>query len=90
MFRTLNAALLAAAVSAASGSYNYKQNGADWGDLCANGKEQSPIDLTEAGATKNGKMSLTGFNYFDVNINSQLKSTDPTYTTYFHPQTLYE
>ena len=88
MFRTLTSALFAAAVSA--GAADYTQNGANWGDLCANGKEQSPIDLTVGGAIENGKMEITGFNYFDFTVNSSYKSDDLAHTTYFHPDALVE
>ena len=88
MFRTLTSALFAAAVSAAAAKY--EQNGADWGDLCANGKEQSPIDLTVGGAIENGKMEITGFNYFDFDVDSQYSTADVTHTTYFHPAALTE
>ena len=79
MFRSLASALFAAAVSAAMADYS--QNGANWPDLCKYGKEQSPIDLTEAGATKNGRMELVGFNYYDFKVNSSYKATDPTTST---------
>jgi len=86
MFRTFASALFAVAVSA--GPANYEQNGADWGGLCANGKEQSPIDLTEGGATLNGKMEIVGFNYYDFKVNSGFDSGDVTYTTPFDNDTL--
>ena len=43
--------LVATVANAASGVFDYKQNGKDWGhiagnELCDHGKEQSPIDLT--------------------------------------------
>ena len=47
--------------------WNYKTNGDDWGEinaLCANGKEQSPIDLNE-GATENDKMEINGYGYMN-------------------------
>ena len=86
MFRSLASALFAAAVSAAMADYT--QNGANWPELCKFGKEQSPIDLTEAGATKNGRMELVGFNYYDFKVNSSYKADDPTYTTAFDNATL--
>jgi len=63
---TLTSALLAAV--AIAGSAKYEQNGADWGDLCKYGKEQSPIDLTMGGATDNGNMELVGYNYYDFKV----------------------
>ena len=49
MFRKLFAAsLLAFAAEAASGSFDYKDDGVNWKDsgVCGTGKSQSPIDLT--------------------------------------------
>lgn len=62
-------ALVATTAFAAEGNYNYNTNGADWGSvnaLCADGKEQSPIDL-KVGATTNEDIELVGYNYFDFN-----------------------
>ena len=86
MFRTFASALFASAAYAAMADYT--QNGANWDGLCANGVEQSPIDLTEAAATKNGVMEITGFNYYDFVVNDQFKSTDPTFTTTFDNEIL--
>ena len=47
--------------------FTYKSNGDDWGEiesLCANGKEQSPIDLNE-GAEENSKMEINGYGYMN-------------------------
>lgn len=50
--KTFICALLASASLAASGSFDYKQNGADWwqtegNELCITGQEQSPINIDE-------------------------------------------
>ena len=82
MIRAFASALLGASVL--GGSADYKQNGADWHDLCHNGKEQSPIDLTVKQAVKSSKMSVTGYNYYDFIVNkSTYSASDPTMTTYF-------
>jgi carbonic anhydrase len=62
------AALFAAQTFAASGVFDYKQNGADWGNnnpLCKFGVEQSPIDLTQSGAETAEDMQLNGYGYKD-------------------------
>ena len=48
-------------------SYNYKENGADWGafePFCDIGVEQSPIDLN-AGSVNNDKMEINGYGYMN-------------------------
>ena len=62
--KTFICALLASASLAATGSFNYKQNGADWStikgnELCATGQEQSPIDLDTGLMTTTGRQRLT-------------------------------
>lgn len=63
------ALLAATAFAAGGGDYDYKKNGADWGDiegygLCKIGKQQSPIDLTTDTDTSD-KMNILGLNYWD-------------------------
>jgi len=68
MFKTFATALLSAAVFAASGTFDYKMNGDDWGKievdgkfpnaLCDTGVEQSPIDLTNAKWSSTQKIEL--------------------------------
>lgn len=83
MIRGFASALLGASVLA--GSADYTQLGANWHELCRNGKEQSPIDLQVKGAKKSDKMSVTGYNYYDFIVNKDtFKTTDPTMTTYFN------
>ena len=58
-------ALLATVTYAASGTFDYKLNGADWGEtspLCGQGKEQSPVDLND-GAESNSAMEINGYGY---------------------------
>jgi len=60
------AAFIGAASAAGAGDWNYMKEGADWGedtDLCAFGKEQSPIDLSSAVALRSDKLSLSGYGY---------------------------
>ena len=69
MFKTAFAALMAATAMAGAGT-DYKTNGANWGTtdpLCASGKEQSPIDLSVAGASRSENMMLNGYGYTDFN-----------------------
>ena len=86
MFRSLSSALFAAAVSAASAEYS--ENGADWGDLCKYGTEQSPINLSTAGATPNDKIEIAGFGYYDFKVNNSFSSTDVTKTISFDSDAL--
>ena len=87
MFRTFASALFTSAAFA--GLADYTENGANWPDLCKYGKEQSPIDLTEAAATKNGVMEITGFNYYDFAADENFDVTkDATYTTNFTNENL--
>lgn len=80
MNKTFASALLAVAASAASGTFDYKQNGADWGQihdanddypnqLCDTGKEQSPIDLNWD-VRETDKVMIDLKNYWDYQINS--------------------
>ena len=53
----VQAALLGVAMAAV----DYTTNGANWGDACATGKEQSPIDLKDQTYNENLKWSTTGY-----------------------------
>lgn len=44
-------------------SYNYTKRGDDWGDLCLNGKKQSPIDLSGNQTNSSAILRLVGMNY---------------------------
>ena len=46
-----NTSLLVAVAFGAYADYDNTGNGADWTELCATGREQSPIDLPTSGAT---------------------------------------
>ena len=71
MKATFACALLGVAAQAAAGEYKYDTNGADWGDVdldnnvCDTGRQQSPINLVESGASKDDKMQIEGFNYYN-------------------------
>lgn len=58
----VSTALLALGASAAT--IDYTQNGANWPDLCATGREQSPIDLTDD-ATPSGNVGISLYGYRD-------------------------
>lgn len=81
LMKTFVASLLAASAFAAS--YNYKQNGADWGSVaatCDTGVEQSPIDLIREGAyvsTDSELAQLNGYGYMNYD---KLKVTDNGHT----------
>ena len=62
MFSHIASSLLA--VGVLSGAADYRQNGADWPELCQSGTQQSPIDLTTDTDTSD-KMEITGYNYYD-------------------------
>ena len=63
MFSYISSALLA--VSAlATNAPDYRQKGSDWGDLCASGEAQSPIDLV-TDTDLSDKMEIIGYNYYD-------------------------
>ena len=69
MISYVASALLAVTAFGAGGAtpYDYKQNGADWGDLegyglCKTGKEQSPIDLN-VDVDVSDTMKIVGYNY---------------------------
>jgi carbonic anhydrase len=46
MLKSFAVTLLATAAFAADGLTDYSQMGANWGDTCPTGREQSPIDLS--------------------------------------------
>ena len=82
MVQTLASVLLCTFVFA--GSADYKENGRNWHDLCREGREQSPIDLTVKKSSKSDKMQVMGYNYYDFPVNKTTFNTaDPTMTTYF-------
>ena len=83
MFNYATGALLAA--TAFAGMADYSENGANWGGLCAEGLEQSPINLV-TDTDISDKMELVGYNYYD--FASDAKASDPTYTTSFANQAL--
>ena len=66
----MGAALLAASVQASGHQFSYVDGGDNWYSeygysTCANGMEQSPIDLVtyQYDLTVNGNMQVLGFNY---------------------------
>ena len=70
MYKFALAALMAIGAHAAGGT-DYTQNGANWGEtvpLCASGVEQSPIDLSEEGASRSSSMELNGYGYRDFTL----------------------
>ena len=74
-------AISSALFAAFAAGIDYTQNGSNWGEtypLCANGAEQSPIDLTVLDATSNPNMALNGYGYAnsgDVDL-SKLDDSD--------------
>ena len=47
-------------------NFDWKKNGADWGQnftLCANGKNQSPIDLKDSEVVESDTLRVKGFEY---------------------------
>jgi len=87
MIRAFTNALICSSVLA--GSADYRKNGADWHDLCSEGKEQSPINLSVNGSSVSDKMQIKGFNYYDFPVNSKtFSSADPTMTTQFEDTVL--
>jgi carbonic anhydrase len=72
MFNSFVSCCLASVAFAATGVFDYKQNGADWGslegnELCDSGKEQSPINLNDwlAEESKDLAIILTPNTYID-------------------------
>jgi len=87
MFHNLATALLVAAVSGSAADYT--TNGADWTGLCANGVEQSPIELNKGMAVESGKMEVVGFNYYDFKVGSAaFDASDVTWSTLFDNESL--
>ena len=83
MFKKLSAASIVATVSqAASGSFKYDLNGADWDKveaLCGTGKEQSPINLYKWMTDQHPDQRIEGFNYMNYGADAGLtinKTTD--------------
>ena len=83
MLRKVSAALLVAAVSqAASGSFKYDLNGADWDKveaLCGTGTEQSPINLYKWMTDMHPDQKIEGLNYMNYGTDAGLiinKTTD--------------
>jgi carbonic anhydrase len=67
-------ALVAGLAAAAGGEFDYMQNGRNWGDLCASGSMQSPINLDRRKETKlhNLSVKVEGYahqNNLQVNVN---------------------
>ena len=83
MFTKLTAAALVATASqAASGSFKYDLNGADWDKvdaLCGTGMEQSPINLYKWMTDMHPDQKIEGFNYRNYGADAGLminKTTD--------------
>ena len=75
--RSFAAALVATVANAASGVFDYKQNGKDWGkiagnELCDSGKEQSPIDLTSGTHSETQEIIINGV-YPDTSTKIDIK-----------------
>ena len=73
------------AAAFAAGGTDYTQNGANWGEtypLCANGVEQSPIDLAVSAATANSVMALDGYGYANSGNIDRAKLADSVYVGY--------
>lgn len=69
--------LLSAAANAATGVFNYNENGADWShiagnELCGTGRQQSPIDLSGASYTDTQEINLNNL-YPDENALIKIK-----------------
>lgn len=79
----ISSALFASAFAA--GGTDYTQMGANWGEtypLCANGAEQSPIDLTVGGASSNEMMQINGYGYANDGDVDRAKLVDSVYVGY--------
>jgi carbonic anhydrase len=86
MFKFALAALMAIGAQAAGGT-DYTQNGANWPEtdpLCGNGVEQSPIDLSEEGASRSASMELNGYGYRDFTLPAEgadlVRAVDKVYS----------
>jgi len=86
MISYVASALLAVTAFGAGGksAYDYKQNGADWGDiegysLCKTGKEQSPIDLN-VDVDVSDTMKIVGYNYEDYIASAPYTSSNRAWT----------
>ena len=67
------ATLLVSNVDAATGNFDWRQNGANWGQnftLCASGKNQSPIDLKDSDVVESDTLRVKGFEYPNFVTNS--------------------
>jgi len=77
------APLLAAAAQAASGEYNYMDNGATWGvdapdaehNICQTGVNQSPIDFVDVTTVTNLRADVSGY---PVTNNFSIGMTGPS------------
>ena len=86
MISYVASALLAVTAFGAGGkvAFDYKQNGADWGDLegyglCKTGKEQSPIDITDD-SKDSDTMEIVGYNYGDFKASAPYSPTNFAWT----------
>lgn len=79
-----SALLAVAAVADSAIPYDWQQNGADWGTTaaqkdwvttCQLGKEQSPINLTNATASDKPKITMSG--YFNPQIQADFVNSPP-------------
>ena len=83
-FVTCFSAILAVVSSEEMAALNYTTGGATWGDhypLCANGKEQSPLDLFIEGATVKQDMELKGYAYENMNVAKEIRNPNSIVTT---------
>jgi carbonic anhydrase len=88
MFRFV-APLLAAAAQAASGEYNYMDNGATWGvdapasenNICQTGVNQSPIDFSDVTYKYDLEATVTGYpatNAFEIGMTGPARGKLPS------------
>ena len=83
------AILLCAELVFSAGYYNYKLNGADWGNtnsLCSKGLAQSPIDLKDSVAWRSETIKIRGFNYPDNVVQTLVRDGANSVTTDTHAE----
>ena len=67
------------AIFSQSVSYDYLKNGADWANLCANGTEQSPIDINTDNVIKCDPNMMIQIQWSNQNLTSSTQNLGVTY-----------
>lgn len=76
-------------VISAAVDYNYLKNGADWTGICANGTQQSPIDINTDKVIKCDPNMMIDIRWSLQNLTSETENLGVTYKTFGNWSTVY-